>query len=593
MGLRFDIVISGYILFFLSVPLILADIVNKGKVTLARWMFYPIFILFVLCFLICSADIPYFNQFFSRFSIGAFEWIDNPDFILAMVFTEPRYILTSIPFISLSIIFFKGLKRVFGDFQRSEAKTKTHWKATFSLLLLALMFVGIRGRIEKKSPIRIGTAYFCHNPFLNKLGLNPVFTFIRSCLNSADKDNDKIRLIDEKQALINVQNYFNISPVGEKNSIIRHNSPEAPSSKEKSPNVILVIMESMSAEKMTRHGNKKNLTPFLDSISHESYYFENVYTSGKHTFNGIFSTLFSFPALFRKHPMKEIKKYSGLSYALKQNGYSTNYFTTHDGQFDNVEGFLRANDFDNIYTEQGYPSEEVKTTLGVPDDYMFRFAEPILDDLSQDSKPFFVTLMTASDHGPYHVPEYFEAKNESIKDQIVEYADWSIRKFVEQSRKKAWFDNSIFVFVADHGAPLSSTYRISLAYHHTPLIFYAPKVLEDSKTLDMLGSQLDIYPTLMGMLKLPYTNNTLGLDLFQQERPYVIINDDDKYGVLDKEYLMISDDSLKLYKYKNQDVNDYSKKYKKKAIEMDVFAKSNLQLYQKMLDNDELSVVSL
>ena len=119
----------------------------------------------------------------------------------------------------------------------------------------------------------------------------------------------------------------------------------------------------MAAAKMKRHGNKNNLTPFLDSLSHQSLYFENIYTSGKHTFSGIFSTLFGFPTIFRQHPMKSIKHYNGISTILHHYGYTTTYFTTHDGQFDNVEGFLHANDFENIISQSQYPNNKIVTTL--------------------------------------------------------------------------------------------------------------------------------------------------------------------------------------------------------------------------------------
>ena len=121
----------------------------------------------------------------------------------------------------------------------------------------------------------------------------------------------------------------------------------------------------MSAAKMSRNGNPNNLTPFMDSLAKNSLYFDNIYTTGKHTFNGIFSTLFSFPALYRQHPMKVINNYDGIASVLSEKGYSTTYVTTHDSQFDNAEGFLRANKFQNIINESNYPSSEVKTTLGV------------------------------------------------------------------------------------------------------------------------------------------------------------------------------------------------------------------------------------
>ena len=158
------------------------------------------------------------------------------------------------------------------------------------------MLLGIRGRIAKKSPIRIGTAYFSDNSFLNKMGLNPVFTFMRSCIDLQDPKNKVLQLMDKTQAIQQVQNALSKASFIEGSPIAREINGQAP--QVSSPNIVLVIMESMSAAKMQRHGNQMNLTPFLDSLSHEGLYFEQIYTAGKHTFNGIFSTLFSFPALY-------------------------------------------------------------------------------------------------------------------------------------------------------------------------------------------------------------------------------------------------------------------------------------------------------
>jgi phosphoglycerol transferase MdoB-like AlkP superfamily enzyme len=349
-------------------------------------------------------------------------------------------------------------------------------------------------------------------------------------------------------------------------------------------NVVLVIMESMGAAKMRRHGNVKNITPFLDSIANHGFYFNNIYTAGIHTFNGIFSTLFSFPAIYRQHPMKEsaIRKYHGIAQTLKKIGYSTTYFTTHDGQFDNVEGFLRANDFDNIISQSDYPSSEVKTTLGVPDDYMFRFSIPFIDKLAQQGKPFFVSFMTASDHGPWYVPDYFKSSQSGLKDRAIEYADWSLKQLVSLSSDRPWFDNTLFVFVADHGAPITVVYDISMDYHHTPLAFYAPKIIEFPVVSDVIGGQIDVFPTLMGFLNQPYINSTLGINLRKETRPYIIINDDDKLGVIGQENFLIyrADNNISLYHYRNAEKRNYCKEYPQITKEMTTYLKSNLQVFQ-------------
>ena len=590
MGIRFDIVISGYILFFPALILFILDIVKKNSKIINKIIFYWIFIFFTIAFIISSADIPYFNQFYDRFSIGAFEWIENFDFVLSMIIQEPKYFIIIIPFLIIEVLFFLLLKQIFTE-KHKIIYAATWLRISLPIIVLSFMFLGVRGRIQKKSPIRVGTAYFSDNSFLNKLGLNPVFTLMRSYLDSKDGRNKSINIMDEELAINNVQKYLKIKSPKYQSPIARKIVPDTIS--EAKPNIILIIMESMSAAKMERHGNKNKLTPFLDSLSNNSLYFENIYTSGKHTFNGIFSTLFSFPALYRQHTMKSIRKYDGISSLLLKRGYSTTYFTTHDSQFDNVEGFLRANDFQNIISQLDYPMNEVKTTLGVPDDYMFRYSIPKINELSKNSNPFFVTFMTASDHGPYYIPDYFHPKSKEVKQQIIEYADWSLKKFLTLSAKQKWFNNTIFVFVADHGAPLSAVYDISLNYFHTPLIFYAPEIIQTNKVRKEIGSQIDIYPTIMGLIKQPYINNTLGIDLLNEKRKYAIINDDDKIGIIDTTYFCImrgKNEPPKLYRYKEKDIINYFNQEKKKANDMVEYAKSNLQTYQAMILNGEITL---
>lgn len=581
MGIRFDTVITGY---FMSVPaivLLVFEVIKYANKKVRTFLFYWVFVCFTLNFIVAASDIPYFSQFYDRFSIGAFEWFDNLDFVVSMIIQEPKYSLVAIPFLILDVLFFILLKRIFVG-ERGEQKLKVGLNIILALFVWGLMFVGIRGRVSKKSPIRIGTAYFSDNAFLNKLGLNPTFTLMRSYFDSFDSSNDDVQLMEKEQAIQKVQGYLNISKPLYNSPIARQVTPDT--SLGVKPNVVIVIMESMSAAKMGRHGNTKGLTPFLDSLSHNSIYFDNVYSAGKHTFNGIFSTLYSFPAIYRKHSMKKIIEHDGISQTLLKQGYSTTYFTTHDSQFDNVEGFLRGNGFQDIVSQKDYPFDEVKTTLGVSDDYLFRHAIPILNEKAKQKEPFFATFMTASDHGPFYIPPYFTPKNTEIRDQIVEYADWSLRNFITMSKKQEWFDNTIFVFVADHGAPLNASYDIALNYFHTPLIVYAPKLLKEKKTHHNIGSQIDIYPTIMGLLKYPYINNTLGVDLLKEKREYVVINDDDKIGVLDSNYFcIVKSDRLLLHKYRNKGVTDYFEENKAKATEMADFGKANIQLYQEML----------
>ena len=590
MGVRFDIVISGYILILPTLIFLTLEVIGFRSKSIKQFFFYWIYILFTISFTVSTADIPYFNQFYDRFSVGAFEWMESYKIVISMIFQEPKYFLFIIPFILLQTVFYIFLKKIFE--QENKTQKINFFLNTFvSLIFLAIVFLGIRGRIEEKSPIRIGTAYFSSNSFLNKLGLNPSFILIRSYLDSKDEDNRVVKFMDDKLAIEIVQKNLGITKAQYNSPIARDVQPDKLLSVQ--PNVVLIIMESMSAAKMKRHGSAEELTPFLDSLSNNSIYFENIYTAGKHTFNGIFSTLFSFPALYRQHSMKTNNQYNGISTSLLNNGYSTTYFTTHDSQFDNIEGFLRSNNFQNVISQSDYPVSEVKTTLGVPDDFMFRFSIPKINELAEKENPFFVTFMTTSDHSPFYVPEYFQPKAKAIESQIVQYADWSLQQFIQLASKEAWFNNTIFVFVADHGAAIDAKYDIPLNYFHTPLIIYAPEIFMANEVHEKIGSQIDVYPTVMGLIKQKYVNNTLGIDLLKEERKFTIINDDDKVGILDTDYLCIMKNNgakLELYKYKEQDKFNYFDQEKEKALEMADYAKSNMQVHQIMISEGKTTL---
>jgi phosphoglycerol transferase MdoB-like AlkP superfamily enzyme len=279
------------------------------------------------------------------------------------------------------------------------------------------------------------------------------------------------------------------------------------------------------------------------------------------------------------------QRFNGLSYSLKQHGYQTAFFTTHDGQFDNMAGFLRGNYFDKIITDADYPADKNLGSLGVPDDYMFEYGLPLMNEMAASQKPFLAVYLTASDHGPYVVPDYFHPRNKDIKQQIVEYADWSLRKLIELSVDQPWFDSTIFVFVADHGSWLGSSYDMPLSYHHSPLIYYSPSLIQPQR-IDKIGGQIDAFPTLMGLLNLPYVNNSFGIDLLKEDRPYIYFSSDFKYGMInDSLYLILGKDhDQKLHRYKHHETEDVSSRSPDEISVMKRYAQSHMQASQAIRD---------
>ncbi len=584
MGLRFDTVISCYLLSFPILYIIVGSIASIRKPVYYKIIHILISTLYVICFFACAADIPYFKYFFTRLNASALAWMDSFSFVFQMIVEEPIFICYLLGFVVISIAYLLIMRLMRKYFLQDPTfdSRKMAFRITLGILFVGLCLLGARGRTTIKSPIRVGTAYFSNNAFLNQLGLNPIFTFINSVAESSKYK--EINLIDSDKAERIVEEQLENNDWQNPN-IIRLKT---------NTNIVLVLMESMAAHKVGHFGEGQSLTPNLDSIIDNSLCYEKAYSAGIHTYNGIYSTLFSHPAILNQHSMKKtvIPNMCGLPQQLRSHGYSTMYFTTHDDQFDNVAGFLYANDIETVISQKDYPSKEVKSTLGVPDHIMFEKAIQELNSID-NGKPFFVCLMTASDHNPYVLPDDipFVPKSSEMSRKMIEYADWSIGKFVSEAKGCKWFDNTLFIFVADHGASGSSIYEMSLQYHHIPLIFYAPSQIEPQEN-EQFALQIDLGPTVLGMLFSDVQSNNLGIDLQRKKRKYAFFSCDDKIGVLDSTLFLIhriSDGHEGLYLYNRQDTCNYITEEANKADSMRNYAFSMIQHSFNMLKNKATS----
>ncbi len=591
-GFRFDSVISGYILALPLVLLLLSSIIGFENRKLVRFCHIYLCTFYSIALFGCIANIPYFAEFYKHINASVFNWKDEKSFVFTMIMKENIYLMYFLAslivpalFVYLATILYKRIyKHYKSHFHFPRKVSGFLHKILIFFILGGLCFLGIRGRISQKSPIRVGTAFFSTYMFPNQLALNPIYYFLNSLLETGKKSKQEVRLIPDDDALKLCRIFYHASD-SLKSPVVRIVRPDG---ERKNYNVVVILMESMSADLMKRNGNPNNFTPFLDSLANQSTCFENCYSAGIHTMNGVFSTLFSYPALFTQHPMKtvDIANFQCLPSVLRKNNYQTAYFTTHDDQFDNIGGFLKINGIELIQAQRDYPLNKVKSNLGVPDDYMFERAIPVLTQLSDNGQPFFATMLTASNHAPYIIPDYFKPSMKDIKDQIIEYSDWSIRKFFEMARKEKWFDNTIFVLTGDHGLVTGSQpYEISVSRHHCPLIIYGKDIPE--RSIAETASQLDIFPTIMGILEIAYANNTFGFDLLKEKRKYALLNSDDIVACVDDSLMYIYSTHGKeaLYRYKIKSTENILEKKQEKADEMRQFMFSTMQSAQYIIKN--------
>lgn len=596
-GALFDTVVSSYILF---IPLLFTSTLELAKLkqpVLKKILLWYLLTTYSIVFFACTADVPYYNNFNSRLTIAVFNWISTPTLVLKTLFQNIQFY----PFmflLALSIAsYYLVLKRIIHQWHANEISNKTIWyfKLPFFLIATILLIVGIRGRISPKSPIRWGTAFFSQYSFPNQLGLNPAFTLVRSGLDAMSCENQTLQFMNDYEAIYNVQRFMNIPPNSPNDSPIARKI--MPQLQPNNYNVVLVVMENISASEMGQCGAVPSHTKFLDSLADRSSFFRQCYSSGTRTSSGVFSTLFGYPALMSYHPMKataNMQLYACMSSILQKNNYSTIFMSSHDEQYENMTGFLSNNGFEKTISQKDFASDDVRNAFGVPDEVLFGYAIKKINNLNQAHKPFFTTILTSSNHDslslPNPLPSGFHPHSATRFHQSYEYADWSISQFIELAQKEDWFENTIFVFVADHGSNNQQGYDLPLNVHHIPFLIYAPTIFHEPKTYDNMVSQIDVFPTIMGLLNIPFTNSTFGIDLFREKRKFVYFSSDDKIGCMNDNFFLIihKNGEKELFEYQQHSTTNYVEKYPQIADTMALYAKSMLQTAQWVIANHKV-----
>lgn len=554
-GLWFDNVIACYILLL---PLLMFWVAGWFDYT-AKWLYRTAAVFFVLfytvAFTVSAANIPYFAYFFKPINSSIFNWFGYAGTTAGMIFGETSYYFPIALGITVIVVFGWGVVRMADRFYGWSERQKRHmdwttgsWRWLVGAGLVGLCLFGIRGRTGY-NPIKVSQAYYCKDPFLNQLGINPVFNLLTSVLDDRRKENKALNLMPEQEAVENVRQYLHRAGINGISPIAREVERDTACRKK---NVVVILMESMSARLMGTFGHTGNLTPFLDSLYSRSLSFSHFYSSGIHTNHGMYSSLYSFPAMMKRNAMKGtvIPVYSGLPTVLKDNGYRTLFFMTHESQYDNMNAFFRTNGFDEIYAQENYPADKVVNGFGVQDDFLFGYALPVLNEKAKSGQPFFSVLLTISNHPPYIIPPSFQPHSKAVEEQIVEYADAAIRDFMRQASVQPWFDETLFVLLGDHGKLVGTPECESPeSYNHIPLMIYGKDVTP--RVVDTFGGQVDLAPTLLGLLGIGYVQNNFGVDLLKETRQCMYFTADNLIGARDSSHLYIyMPDSEQEFRYR-------------------------------------------
>ena len=530
-GLRFDFAIASYV----ALPVFVISTLPAIDVARNRHTRKAVHGLLLViaagAFFIHLADIEFFKFFNTRLNGMALQWSDSPQFVLSMVWQMYPVVGYLLLYLFVLVVFAAVLQWLVRRLLLVPGPSRTWVNLVWAPVILAVFLVGARGRLEEKAPLNWGAAYFSSYDVANQLALNPTFTFLRDAVYDAGSRADARRVMERvafagADSLVRSMLGLTAQPEGETPPRLCREVRFMPEN-HAPPNVILVIMESFGSSHIGCLDNlvPYDLSPHFDSLAADGTLFTNIYSGGSHTYTGIMSTLYGYPTVYGKSVMKLVtgqNRFIGLPTELRAHDYETMFFTTHDPHFDNMQGFLMANGFMRVFSLFDFDPDKKLSTLGVPDHVMFDRAYEELK--ARSGRRWFATLLTASNHGPWVVPDMpFGPLPDTIEQarrlNAFKYSDWALGRFVRRLAADPEFQNTIIVVTADNGLLYRPRTDLDPTQYRLPFLILPISQVGSGagERLGHLGSQLDIAATVLARLRLNHRNCTFGRNLLAPE----------------------------------------------------------------------------
>lgn len=374
---------------------------------------------------------------------------------------------------------------------------------------------------------------FSNNTYLNELAANGPYQFFSAFRNNELDYRHFYKVGDDQQ----LSNLIKKQLGAETNSgLYDLKRTVAPTAEEQRLNIVLITVESLSADFLTEFGNQEHITPYMDAWFKQGLLFTQFYATGTRTIRGLESLTLSIPPTPGQAIVKrpDNSKLFSFGRVLQLKGYDTAFLYGGRGYFDNMNAFYSGNGY-RIIDQTDFTDEELTFTnaWGVSDDIIFNRTLKEADQDYQQHRPFFFQIMTTSNHRPYTYPEgKIDIPSGSGRSGAVKYTDYAIHQFIEQAKTKPWFDDTIFVMVADHCAGSARKTELPVDKYHIPLFIFAPKHVRPGIN-NTISSQIDVAPTVLSLLNLHYESQFYGRDILQMpsEEGRALISNYQKLGL--------------------------------------------------------------
>ncbi len=374
----------------------------------------------------------------------------------------------------------------------------------------------------------IGQMAFSNNAYANELAGNGVMTFGAALRrNELDYSRFYATLPDEQARKI-------LRDLGsERETLIEALQPDInePEGFDKSripltrapKHVVMIMVESLSADFLGSFGNPKGLTPRLDEFAEKGLLFTQLYATGTRTVRGLEALTLGTPPIpgqsIVRRPNNE--QLATLGEVLRPQGFEPMFFYGGYGYFDNMNAFFQGNSY-QVVDRTDFPKASIgfENVWGIGDEFLFNNVLERLDKTHESGKRMLAQIMTTSNHRPFtYANGRIDIPSPGGRDGAVKYTDYAIGRFLDDAKNKPWFNDTLFVIVADHCASAAGKSKLPVPGYHIPMVMYAPKLLKPGKYKELV-SQIDIAPTLIDVLGVEGDDHFFGTSVFEQGKNF-------------------------------------------------------------------------
>lgn len=553
LGLRYDLRMIGILMVAMlllgSIPAIHPFTHDRGK---RFWLITLGIISFIVLFFF-GVDFAHYAYLEQRLNASALNYLEDAKISMGMVWQSYPIVRISLALIAGTILLIWVIRY---SWRKVHKQGYTGNKRTRIMAFIAFFLVNgffIFGKFDQY-PLRWSDAFALGSDYKAAVALNPFESFFSTLkFRHNTFDEKKVRELAPR-----LQPWFGFAQNGGNLNFNRAVTP-GPGALQGQPNIVLVICESFSAYKSSMFGNPLNTTPYFDSLCRQGIFFDRCFTPTYGTARGVWATITGVPDV--EMPKTASRNPAAVNQHTIINdfkGYEKFYFIGGSTSWANIRGVLTNNiDGLHLYEQEDYQAEKIDV-WGISDKNLFLESNKIL---AAQEKPFFAVIQTADNHRPYTIPEEDLAEfkkvdmpGDSLKkygfESLAElnafrYTDFGYQKFIEAAKQEKYFNNTIFVFIGDHGIPGDANALFPKAWTekrltsmHVPMLIYAPALLQPRR-VHTICSQTDVLPTIAGLCNISYTNTSLGrnmLDSANAGLAFIFDPDNDMSGVVQGNY---------------------------------------------------------